>query len=594
MTNSPSIKFKDFLLPKIEVQALQDLESSSSREMRLFLLEEEEKIKSYHTNRVFIKDNHLTKIFIYDISIFPESIGNLTWLQALEVECSELPKLPESFGNLKNLEILELSNCKLTSLPKSFGNLKNLKKLELSKNNLSSVPNNFGDLQNLQDLNLEKNCLEMLPESFGNLENLKSLEIYGNKLKFLPESFSNLKKLENLELSSFLGNNQIENLPESFGNLKSLKVLKLNDNLLKSLPESFGNLESLEKLELDNNDLTHLPNSFGNLSMLKEAHLVDNKIKYLPEGLLNLKNLKMIVLGNNLIEELPKDIQNTKFLKKLRLWKNPIESKMYDLESLDEPIDYSYIDEKLMKARKNDFYYAYYVWLSKCPFCQNDVTKETIIRIDYKRKCPHCGSVIIVPWEENGASLIKRAYKAQDYHDVSFKKACQRLEQKDYFMVTFNGYDDTLETYLNIFYENMRFFEGFHTPDGNWAYLLRKNYSNKKIFIDDLIESRREPLVENWDDLIWLAFEEPGKIIEFSIDIEKRKEKVIEFKNDCKNFFKRTHNIRKLKEEISELRKRLKKLPDCDKDDECETCQAHKKIKLNYEAIDGFNNKLLF
>ncbi len=232
-----------------------------------------EEIK-WRTIGVIVEGDNVIGLGLYNqgLKTLSESIGNLTYLQTLELESNMISTLPESITKLKILQRLYLSRNKLTTLPESIGNLSSLQKLHLSGNQLMT-----------------------LPESIGDLKFLKKLVLYRNKLSTLPESIGNLSSL--IELS--LGRNQLSTLPESIGNLSSLKELSLHDNKLRTLPESISRLNSLKELNLYGNELTTLPESITKLKSLQKLHFGRNQLTTLPKSFSQLKNLKEIDLKKN-------------------------------------------------------------------------------------------------------------------------------------------------------------------------------------------------------------------------------------------------------------------------------------------------------
>ncbi len=195
----------------------------------------------------------------------PESFGNLTNLQSLNLNVNHLTSLPASFGNLANLQSLGLVADQLTSLPASFGNLVHLQFFNFNANPLISLPISFSNLANLQYLDLSFNQLTSLPNSFSNLDSLQFLYLSHNQLKSLPAMFGNLANLQSLDLSY----NRLMSLPASFGNLANLQSLYLTSNHLMSLPNSFENLANLQTLYLDYNQLSgHLPHLFSSIKIV--------------------------------------------------------------------------------------------------------------------------------------------------------------------------------------------------------------------------------------------------------------------------------------------------------------------------------------
>ena len=208
------------------------------------------------------------------ISILPESIGNLSSLNKLYLRHNHLISLPESIGNLTNLAHLDLDCNHLSELPQSIDNLTSLIYLELSNNKLTSLPENIGNLTELTSLTLCDNQLNRLPESIGNLTKLTHLHLYGNQLNRLPEGIGNLTKLTVLNPSS---NIQLDRLPESIGNLTNLTELNLWSNQINILPENIGNLVKLTSINLSGNPLKDL-SILQSLPSLKAVDFLDIEI----------------------------------------------------------------------------------------------------------------------------------------------------------------------------------------------------------------------------------------------------------------------------------------------------------------------------
>tara|TARA_B100001250_G_scaffold323855_1_gene287346 strand:+ start:58 stop:1857 length:1800 start_codon:yes stop_codon:yes gene_type:complete len=71
-----------------------------------------------------------------EISVLPESIGNITELERLTVHGTQITSFPESITNLTNLIELDANQNQLTSLPNNICSLPNLSELYVSSNNL--------------------------------------------------------------------------------------------------------------------------------------------------------------------------------------------------------------------------------------------------------------------------------------------------------------------------------------------------------------------------------------------------------------------------------------------------------------------------
>lgn len=104
------------------------------------------------------------------ITILPESIGQLSNLQALDLWGSEITCLPESIEQLANLRTLDISLTQITTLPESIGQLTNLQSLNLGGTRITALPESFGLLTNLQELNLCNTLITALPDSVFQLK----------------------------------------------------------------------------------------------------------------------------------------------------------------------------------------------------------------------------------------------------------------------------------------------------------------------------------------------------------------------------------------------------------------------------------------
>ncbi len=186
-----------------------------------------------------------------DYKLFPDSYSHAyqrAYSKTVYEFAQDLKELNVNTNNVKEFilrkgEIIAvyLSKYNLTSLPNSIGDLSNLQELNLFKNDLTYLPDTIGNLSNLKELNLRSNYLISLPDTIGNLSNLKVLNLYENILTYLPDSIGNLSNLTSLEV---WGNN-LTSLPDSIGNLSNLTSLDVWGNNLTSLPDSIGNLSNI-------------------------------------------------------------------------------------------------------------------------------------------------------------------------------------------------------------------------------------------------------------------------------------------------------------------------------------------------------------
>jgi leucine-rich repeat protein SHOC2 len=312
-----------------------------------------------------------TKLDLQDceLTMLPESIGNLSDLTSLNLHGNKLTILPESMEKLSNLVELSLGTNQLTSLPKSICKLTSLTSLVLSRNQLTNLPEKISNLSNLTRLYLVGNLLTSLPDSLSSLSNLT--ELYLNDNTWID--LSNLHNIPNLKRVYYFGvnlphrywthrskwksewllnedndrirhalisqigherifeeltlctpershkeripaidkfelnlaSNRLTTLPNSISKLDYLTELNLKRNQLTSLPKDIGNLSNLAKLNLEDNRLTSLAKSIGNLSSLTILCLAGNKLVNLPVNIVSLSSLTELNLANNQLTSLP-------------------------------------------------------------------------------------------------------------------------------------------------------------------------------------------------------------------------------------------------------------------------------------------------
>lgn len=122
-------------------------------------------IKTYKFSYVLL-GNHVIILNICGkgLNYLPESIGQLKYLQTLDLRNNNLTELPESIGNLEFLEELILHDNALRSVPKSIGNLKNLGLLHLDNNNLTTLPETICNLKTWYPIGLTNNKIASLSE----------------------------------------------------------------------------------------------------------------------------------------------------------------------------------------------------------------------------------------------------------------------------------------------------------------------------------------------------------------------------------------------------------------------------------------------
>ena len=258
--------------------------------------------------------------------------------------------MPPEIGNLAWLEKLDLESAGIKSLPKEIGLLANLKELNLFDNRLLALPPEIGSLTSLEHLDLSNNLeFRELPLEFSNLTSLRVLDFDDNNFGYFPFAVT---KLTNLEILHIMGN-QIEYLPAEIGNLLRLEELDININMLTTLPAEFGNLTNLKTIDISRNYFSELPIGLFKLANLEVLYAGENCVKFINPEISKLKRLRYLNLGNsgeglrywtgstdydNEISQLPLELTQLKNLEFLDLTGNPLPIQPGILESTNDPL----------------------------------------------------------------------------------------------------------------------------------------------------------------------------------------------------------------------------------------------------------------
>ncbi|XP_028060440.1 leucine-rich repeat protein SHOC-2-like [Camellia sinensis] len=224
-----------------------------------------------------------------NLCTLPDSIGNLTRLQILNMAYCNVSYLSSEIGNLISLTDLDLRGNDLCALPDSIGNLTRLQSLKMVGCNVSHLPSEIGSLISLRDLNLVENNLRSLPDSIGNLTCLTFLAISNCNVSYLPSEIGSLISLTGL----FLDGNNFCTLPDSIGNLTRLVCLHMTNCNVSYLPSEIGSLISLANLVLDGNNLCTLPDSVGKLYRLIGLSMNNCNLSHMPSAIWRLMGLSL-------------------------------------------------------------------------------------------------------------------------------------------------------------------------------------------------------------------------------------------------------------------------------------------------------------
>ncbi len=357
----------------------------------------------YGRNGYVEQRNHIIKLSISNLKLdyIPESIENLTELNALHMGGNYLTKISDPILTLKNLELLEawenriesipkdigvldkvwrlhLAGNKITELPFSIGNLP-MKKLYLKHNNVGYVPESIGNWIHLDVFGLPINNLPTLPETISGWKNVRVISLWQNKLKALPDVQLNVKELR-------INNNFFTEVPPRVYEIKQLRKLWLNSNQLTEIPEiSSGHLQNLWFLDLQNNLLSSLPKSLQYLPNLRDLRLSGNLFESYPSWLDSLKGCKVDTTTHRRQIQQPDYIGVKKYVKYLEDNHLPIEH-LVEIKQFQRFLENEKGFSRIVKAKANDVkdyiaqgaitaftlrsLYLYFSWLQDYPLRQ--------------------------------------------------------------------------------------------------------------------------------------------------------------------------------------------------------------------------------
>lgn len=149
---------------------------------------------------------------------------------------------------------LNLSSCNLEgSIPQSVINMTILEALNLSNNALTIVPTSLGTLPLLKTLDLSHNRIQQIPEQIGDLQSIKELYLSNNQLTALPPTLSNAQTLTIINAD----NNRITAIEQDLAINNTLRTLSLrNNNITGDLPLFLSQAPLLVELNLSGNRLS--------------------------------------------------------------------------------------------------------------------------------------------------------------------------------------------------------------------------------------------------------------------------------------------------------------------------------------------------
>ncbi|KAG0622263.1 hypothetical protein M758_3G085100 [Ceratodon purpureus] len=265
-----------------------------------------------------LEDSALTKL--------PESMGKLTRLRLLYIQCDRLQCLPNSIADLKMLVALELSQChSLTRLPKSLGAISSLKELEITNCAIRKLPKSLGLLSKLYKFRI-RDCknLQKLPSSIRFLQSLEVFEFVNcGSREAMWASSTGLQDLLKSGALRTLGiqDSTFTEVVESLGQSVPLDQLTIGCERVQCPPNSFGFFKMLQILELSGClHLTRLPKNLGAITSLWKLTIRCCPIRKLPRSTGLLSQLRWLkVIGCKNLEKLPTSIRKLHSLQYFKL-----------------------------------------------------------------------------------------------------------------------------------------------------------------------------------------------------------------------------------------------------------------------------------
>ncbi|KAF3575538.1 hypothetical protein DY000_02032823, partial [Brassica cretica] len=203
----------------------------------------------------------------YELSIIPDSIGNLKHLASLTLAISNFSgRIPSSLGELSNLSRLSLYRNHFTGeVPSLIGNLKQLISFDVGYNQLTgSFPSALLNLTELRFISLCYNQFTgFLPPNIGQLSKLEVLSAYASiSRSFGHPSFNSKHIISDSDFSSNfedlnLSGCNITEFPEFIKDQRNLYSLDLSKNNIKGqVPDWLWRVQELQVLDLSHNSLS--------------------------------------------------------------------------------------------------------------------------------------------------------------------------------------------------------------------------------------------------------------------------------------------------------------------------------------------------
>jgi len=267
ITDSEEIKFFLDLKENIDQRkrTIQKLVEEGKRRPRFFaagnlkrLIEEG---KYYHRDKLLIaQKGHVVGLNLRDwgLTEVPESIGNLKYLQTLDLSYNQFKTLPDSIERLISLKSLSLNdNFNLDTIPSSITTL--AQKIFSQKYIRRGLAPKEALALALLEI-LSGRVMKKFPEGekLGELDSIWH-HYRVNKKGYLTEIYLLLDEFMHIVL-----------FPKEICGLRNLEVLILLSQGLKFIPFCIKRLKKLKILDLSLNNIKSIPSSISEMSTLEE------------------------------------------------------------------------------------------------------------------------------------------------------------------------------------------------------------------------------------------------------------------------------------------------------------------------------------
>ena len=181
-----------------------------------------------------IEDGHVIELNIYALSVFPDSLFNLTGLKRFFIHVGTMPSIPDRLDEFKELLQLTMVFSTLNEFPESFGRMPKLTSLHITYGSIPKFPSNFGKTSKLRELIIDtpEINIQNVSSVLGEIPSLEILKLRRLYLNFLPDRMRNHQKLKKLAIYDNDGPLELE---DGFTELNNLELFNCCQTPLKNL-----------------------------------------------------------------------------------------------------------------------------------------------------------------------------------------------------------------------------------------------------------------------------------------------------------------------------------------------------------------------